>query len=55
MEKLGVDIEPADSKEAAERKIRPDKCPKCGITLLPWEDSNVPRCPNCGTEAFEAK
>ena len=52
MEKLGVDVAPAP-KEAADRKINPEKCPNCGSTLPPWEASNVPCCPQCGTKPWE--
>jgi len=52
MEKLGVDVDPSLEKEASGGTKR--VCPKCQTTLLPENESNVPRCPRCGTEPFEA-
>ena len=51
MEKFGVDVDESLSKEASgdQKKL----CPACGAALLPSDDTNVPRCPACGTEPFE--
>lgn len=53
MEKLGVDTDESLSKEGSGDKRT--TCPRCGKALLPPEESNVPRCPDCGTEPFEAR
>jgi len=52
MEKLGVETDEKLTKEASgDKKL----CPRCGSPLLPATESNVPRCPDCGTEPFEAR
>jgi len=53
MEKLGVDVDTTLSKEASGEART--TCPKCGKALLPVDENNVPRCPDCGTAPFEEK
>jgi len=48
IEKYGVVIDPQEGeKTAADHGV----CPACGSKLQ--EDSNVPKCPKCGTSPFE--
>jgi hypothetical protein len=58
LEKLGVVIDPEQTKEASEKELPwPSKdlyCPKCSRRIHTWE-ANVPKCGNCGTEPFEKK
>jgi len=49
MEKLGVQTDEEKNKTASETK----NCPACGAALK--QNTNVPTCPNCGTEPFETK
>lgn len=51
MDKLGVLTDEQLSKEASGEPCR--NCPCCGSPLLPGNESNVPRCPSCGTQPFE--
>ena len=53
MDKLGVETDESITKEASGDPRK--GCPRCGRKLLPSEQSNVPRCPNCGTEPFESR
>lgn len=53
MEKFGVDTDGETAKEASGTPRK--TCPRCGGPLLPADDSNVPRCPDCGTEPFEPR
>jgi len=41
-----------DKYNVVTRPFKGKKCPRCGA---PLDDSNVPHCPNCGTEPFEEK
>lgn len=47
MEKYGVEVDKRDNKVAGDGR----RCPRCRTPLDP--QSNVPRCPQCGTEPFE--
>jgi hypothetical protein len=49
MDKLGVD-EDGDKVKTA-NAVQPNTCPDCGAPLDP--ESNVAKCPNCGTKPFE--
>lgn len=52
MEKLGVAVEP----EANEKRANSGGlyiCPNCGRRVDP--NTNVPKCPFCGTEPFEPR
>lgn len=55
MEKLGVEVvvDSTPEKKASVGDLR--TCPSCAETLLPEDESNVSRCPKCGTEPFEAR
>lgn len=53
MEKLGVKTDEQLSKEASGEARK--ACPRCGSSLLPQDETNVPRCPKCGTEPFEER
>ena len=48
MEKRGVQID----DEAAEAAKKTKTCPKCGQVL---DETNPPKCGNCGTEPFESR
>lgn len=50
MDKLGVQTDKEKVKTASEGT---KSCPRCGMTLIP--NTNVPQCPQCGTEPFEKK
>lgn len=52
MEKLGVEVD-GDQVKAASEGEGNGICPICEQTLLPLEEGNVPRCPQCGTKPFE--
>jgi rubrerythrin len=47
-EKYGVEVDPSSQKTAEEGPL--NECPKCGREV---EMTNVPKCPECGTKAFE--
>jgi DNA-directed RNA polymerase subunit RPC12/RpoP len=49
-EKFGVVEDGDGTKTAAAEK---GLCPDCGSKLLPKDESNVLRCPKCGTKPFE--
>ena len=53
MEKLGVETDDPGTK-TGEEKPR-ERCPACGAKLLPRDDSNALRCPECGTRPFESR
>jgi len=48
MEKLGVQT---DKEKVKTAEGGAKSCPRCGLTLIP--NTNVPQCPQCGTEPFE--
>jgi DNA-directed RNA polymerase subunit RPC12/RpoP len=53
MEKYGVDENVTSEKLAEITDSR--KCPNCGKSLSPVNETGVLHCPTCGTRPFEEK
>ena len=53
MDKYGVGTDDEHMKTAAREKGSP--CPQCGSRNVNYTSGNVPQCPRCGVEPWEAR